>query len=291
MTGLRVLSPGLSATVQDLGRPGHADVGVSQGGAVDRGSLRLANRILGNDEAAPAVETLLGGLRLAAEGAVTVAVTGAPLPLRLNGAQVAMRRALTLHAGDVLDLGRPAQGLWSYLAVQGGLAASRLYGSASSDPTNGLGPAPVADGDLLSVHPAAEPSTAQVDVVDTGSWGGRDRAVRVVLGPRDDWFTPEAIRDFLRTPWEVTCELNRVGMRLAGPELRRCRTGELASEGQVRGAIQVPPSGQPIVFLADHPVTGGYPVIAVVTDADLDALAQTEPGRRVRFTSQAAGWR
>ena len=200
---------------------------------------------------------------------------------------------IALSAGAELMLGRALHGLRSYLAVRGGIVTERTLGSASSSPTSGLGPPPLAVGDRLRVgaaRAAACPS-GWVDADPAYRWGSITD-LRVVLGPRDDWFTADALETLRHTEWEVSADLDRVGVRLSGPALARSHPEELPSEGIVAGAVQVPPSGHPIIFLADHPTTGGYPVIAVVVDADLDRAGQLRPGDRVRFSPipASASW-
>jgi biotin-dependent carboxylase-like uncharacterized protein len=164
--------------------------------------------------------------------------------------------------------------------VRGGLTVDHVLGSAAGDTLSGLGPAPLQPGDLLAVGP--EPDRPWLlDVAPVAPPTGATVTLRAVLGPRADWIADaEALTD--RT-WTVSSRSDRVGMRLEGEPLRRSDRRELPSEGMVRGAIRVPPGGEPVVFLADHPVTGGYPVVAVVVDADVDHAAQARPGQTVRF--------
>ncbi|GHE13874.1 5-oxoprolinase subunit C family protein [Klenkia taihuensis] len=272
---LEVLSPGPLTTVQDLGRPGLAAEGVGRSGAADRASAALANRLLGNDPSAALLEVTAGGLAVRAGTGVWVALTGARCP----GAPWAA--PTWLAAGQQLRLGPPARGLRSYLAVRGGVAVPPVLGSRSTDLLSGLGPPPVAAGDVLPVGTAAGPWPG-ADVAPVAEPVG-ELVVALRPGPRADWFTDEAHHVLSGTAWEVTGESNRVGLRLAGPSLERVRDGELPSEGLVRGAVQVPPSGQPVLFLADHPVTGGYPVIGYVADADVDRCAQLAPGDTLRL--------
>ena len=290
MTALSVAAVGPLALIEDLGRPGHGSVGVPTGGATDRRALRLANRILGNDEGAPAVEVLLGGLALRAVGRSTVCVAGAPAPLMVAGHPVDAMTPLVLQDGQTLAMGMPRAGLRSYLAVRGGVIAPLLFGSASADPTSGLGPPALQPGDRLEIGPEPTEPIAAVDEVGFVAQPVTDVVLRVVVGPRNDWLRRAAERTLLESPWTVTPEGDRVGVRLSGPVLQRRRQEELPSEPLVRGAIQVPPSGQPIVFLADHPTTGGYPVPAVVVDDDTDILAQLRPGERVRFRAVPLPW-
>ncbi|TDB95974.1 biotin-dependent carboxyltransferase, partial [Nonomuraea longispora] len=187
-------------------------------------------------------------------------------------------------AGAELRLGTPAWGLRTYLAVRGGIAVEPVLGSRSTDSLSELGPEPLRAGTLLPVGPPGGDIVADLAPLP----GPRPAVLRVLPGPRDDWFTPEAPAALCAGPYVVSQDSNRVGVRLSGPELVRAKEGELPSEGMVAGAVQVPPSGQPIVFLADHPPTGGYPVIAVVTAADLAVAAQLRPGDEVRFTTRPA---
>ncbi len=291
MSVLLVTRVGPLATVQDLGRPGHARLGVTTSGAVDRAALRLANRIVGNDPAAAGVEVLLGGLEVRSVGRTTVTVTGAPAPLTVAGRPASPCVPLDLRDGDTLCLGMPPTGMRSYLAVRGRLAVQRVFGSASTDPTSGVGPPRLEAGTRLMVTCSdREQDCDATDLAAPASPAVGDLVLRVVLGPRDDWFDSSSIARFTASAWEVTADLDRVGIRLAGPALDRSRGRELASEGVVRGSVQVPPSGQPLVFLADHPTTGGYPVIGVVVDADTDALAQVRPGGRLRFRPVRPSW-
>ena len=270
---LEVVDPGPLTTVQDLGRPGHAALGVPAGGAFDRASLALANRLVGNDPGAAGLEVTLGGLRLHCPVPVTIALTGAPCPGAPDWGV-----AVSLPAGSSLRLGRPALGLHSYLAVRGGVELPPVLGSRSTDVLSGLGPAPLAAGDAL---PLGVPDGPVSGAGATAAAFGGPLAVR--FGPRDDWFTPAARELLLSGRWRVRGECDRVGIRLDGPRLERAVTGELPSEPVLPGAVQVPPDGRPIVFGPDAPVTGGYPVIAVVLD--LAPAAQLRPGDTVRFAA------
>jgi biotin-dependent carboxylase-like uncharacterized protein len=280
---LEVVGPGPLTTVQDLGRPGLGALGVGHSGAADAPALRLANRLLGNAESAAALEVTFGGLEVVARGGMTVTLTGAPCPMAVDGRQVGPYGVVWLPDGATLRLGAPGTGLRSYLAVRGGIDVPARLGSRSSDTLAALGPQPLVAGDRLPVG-AATGAHPGVDVVPVAVPEEGDVALRVVDGPRADWFTRGAHRALVSQPYEVTADTNRVGMRLAGPPLERVSDRELSSEGMVCGALQVPPSGQPTLFLADHPVTGGYPVIAVVVHADLPRAAQVRPGQRITFT-------
>ncbi|PRY60286.1 biotin-dependent carboxylase-like uncharacterized protein [Knoellia remsis] len=267
--------------VEDLGRRGMSDIGVGRSGAADRGALRLANRLLANPDHAAAVEVGIGGLEVeVAGGAVTFCVTGAPAPVLVDGQAVGSHALVVAGAGSRIEVGMPASGLRSYLAVRGGVHVAPVLGSRSRDVLAELGPAPLAEGDVLPVgeRPTEQPS---VDQVAPPSFEA-PATLRLVRGPRDAW-----VRDvelLVRGSWTASAKTNRVGMRLEGPALAHAEPGrQLPSEGAWRGAVQVPPDGDPVLFLADHPVTGGYPVVAVVVDADVDRAAQVRPGEPVRF--------
>ncbi|MEU4763811.1 biotin-dependent carboxyltransferase family protein [Actinosynnema sp. NPDC023794] len=278
---LTVLRTGPQTLVQDLGRPGNAHLGVPPSGALDPHSLTLANRLVGNPEDAACLEVLLGGLSLRANASCTAAVTGPSTPALVNG--VLRDSPLHLAPGDTLTLGTPSGGLRSYVAVSGGIAVPAELGSRSTDLLSGLGPAPLRPDDEL---PLGDPTGVPVGVdVLVPARTPDDLVVPVLLGPRDDWFDDPA-RRLREGRWTVSDRSNRVGLRLTGTALDRtaCRVGqELPSEGLVTGAVQVPADGRPVVFLADHPTTGGYPVIGVVAAHVLPLLGQARPGTRLRF--------
>ncbi|AJF64100.1 biotin-dependent carboxyltransferase family protein [Streptomyces vietnamensis] len=276
-----VVRAGALTTVQDLGRTGYAHLGVPRSGALDPAAGRLVNRLVGNAEDAAVLETTVNGCALRPRCAVTVAVGGAPCPVRVDGRPAAWGTTLRVAAGSVLEVGAAVRGLRSYVAFGGGIAVAPVLGSRSTDLLSGLGPAPLAEGAVLPLGAA----TAVRGSVDAPPWPGPpdELVLRVRPGPRDDWFTGAALRTFTTRAYRVSPASNRIGLRLEGPSLERAVPGELASEGMVLGAVQVPPDGRPVVFLADHPTTGGYPVVAVVREADLGAAAQAVPGTPVRF--------
>ncbi|XAS68834.1 biotin-dependent carboxyltransferase family protein [Micrococcaceae bacterium Sec5.7] len=289
--GIVVMKPGPLTLVEDLGRRGSAALGLSPSGALDRKSLALANALLGNAAGAAGLEVLLGGLRLRFVTASTVAVTGAEGRVTVNGEEIALNQAVRVGPGAAMDFGVPAFGLRYYLAVSGGFDAPVLLGSRSADVLSGEGPPPLQAGDSVGFGPGAgaQPSgtPAAALVFRRAPDPLRPMALRVDRGPRADWFESGSWRRLTGQFWQLSPESNRVGARLLGRPLTQVRTDELPSEGMMHGSIQVPPSGLPTVFLADHPVTGGYPVIAVVKRADLDLLGQARPGQRIRFLGQA----
>ncbi|WP_432185068.1 biotin-dependent carboxyltransferase family protein [Streptomyces tendae] len=278
---LAVVRAGALTTVQDQGRPGHAHLGVPRSGALDAPAAALVNRLVGNPPGAAVLETTLTGCTLRPRCAVTVAVGGAPCPVTVDGRPVPWAAPVRVRAGAVLDVGSADSGVRSYVAVSGGVLVEPVLGSRSTDLLSGLGPPPLADGTVL---PLGRPGGrhARVDVAPQPA-PPAELVLRVTPGPRADWFTPEAVRAFTSRVYRVSSASNRIGLRVDGPALERARPGELPSEGTVLGAVQVPPDGMPVAFLADHPTTGGYPVIGVVRTPDLPAAAQAVPGTPVRF--------
>lgn len=310
---LEVVSPGVQALVQDLGRPGSEGAGVSASGALDRPSLRAANRAVGNPSGAAVIESV-GGLRLRAHGPQVLAVTGAvgdvvvrPGPGAAGGDGPSATTSRTagparpdrrprpgepfaLDDGDELRLAPPARGVRAYVAVRGGIDVPPVLGSRATDVLAGLGPDPLGSGDLLpvgapgqTVHPGGTPPSGSLPAA------GEVTVLPIVLGPRDDWFDAAAIARLTGQDWLVTPRSNRIGLRLDGEALARIPEldgAELPSEGCVTGAIQVPPNGLPVLFLADHPLTGGYPVIGAVAADHVPLAGQLPAGALVRFTIQ-----
>ncbi|MGG5753639.1 carboxyltransferase domain-containing protein [Zafaria sp. Z1313] len=332
---LVVDDPGLQSLVQDLGRPGLGDLGVSASGAADASAARLANRLVGNAAGEAVIESVFGGLRVTARGHHVLALAGADVdalitarPAKDSGAAgdatadaatgvdgsaetapeaasgttspdagtrapadrpAPLRTPFALYDGETLSLDAPSAGLRSYLAVRGGLALDPVLGSRSSDAMSGVGPSPLAPGTALAVGRAAAGSAVGIaeDAPAPLPAQGKTTELRFVPGPRDDWFDAAGIEALTGQEWTATSQSNRIGVRFEAPSdgrpLSRSRDGELASEGAVPGALQVPPSGLPVLFLADHPVTGGYPVVGVVVPEDLPLAAQLPPGAHVRF--------
>jgi biotin-dependent carboxylase-like uncharacterized protein len=293
---LVVVRPGALTLVEDEGRQGHAHLAVPRSGALDRGALAEANRLVGNEAGRPGLETTLTGVALRATAAVVVAVTGAPAPVTVDGRTVAMAEQVAVGAGSVLAVGAARTGLRSYVAVDGGIALEPVLGSCSTDVLSGLGPPPLRAGDVLPLGAPHGVLATQATgrIPDRGRPSG-PLLLSVRPGPRDDWFTAAALTTLVSRPYLVGRHSNRIALRLEGPTLRRAVNTELPSEGLVLGSVQVPADGQPLVFLADHPTTGGYPVIAVVDHMDVDGCAQVRPGDEVRFrwaaptTETAAG--
>jgi biotin-dependent carboxylase-like uncharacterized protein len=272
--------------VQDLGRSGHAHLGVPPSGALDPAALTLANRLVGNPQTAAGLEILTGGVKLQARRSLRIALCGGLLGLRIAGRAGAWGTASSIRTGEYVEV-VPGAGLRAWLAVGGGIDVPMTLGSRSTDTLSGLGPPAVRAGDELrtGTPPLADPAGEAIpaptpDVV----------TLDVVLGPRDSWFTLQALDVFFGTEYTVSPSSNRTALRLDNDvPLDRRLEGELPSEGVVTGAVQVPTNGRPLIFLADHPVTGGYPVIAVIEPAGLAACAQARPGDRVRFRRSRPG--
>jgi biotin-dependent carboxylase-like uncharacterized protein len=278
---IRVHKPGPLTTVQDLGRPGLAHLGVPTAGAADRRAFGLANRLVGNQPGAAALEITLAGPELELEAGGWIALTGGRVAADLDGRPVPMDTAVRADPGQVLRVGSVTSGLRAYLAVRGGIDVAPVLGSRSTDTLAPVGPPRLEEGTRLPIGDqiAGDPyrQVAPTPPVDS------EPVLGTVRGPRDDVFTGDALRALIGAAWTVSSDSDRSGVRLDGPVLERRRKVELASEGMVEGALQVPPDGHPILFLANHPTTGGYPVIAVVVGRDLPLAAQARPGTRLRF--------
>ncbi|GAA1077986.1 5-oxoprolinase subunit B/C family protein [Tsukamurella spumae] len=284
--GIVVRNPGLQSLVEDLGRPGLSALGVTRSGAADRGALRQANRLVGNPAGAAGIENAGGGVELVAAGNQVLAVTGADADLTIETPQGRWRTVergepFALDDGDRLEIGPTVAGMRLVIAVRGGIATPEVLGSRSTDTLSRLGPPALAAGDVV---PVGAPSgvVGAPEVLPAVPAGSDPTVLDVVPGPDVDLFPDGAWRQLLDTVWSVTPNSDRVGLRLTGPPIDRA-AGEVQSQALVPGAVQVPPSGEPVVFGVDHPTTGGYPVIAVVAEHHLDRLAQVPLGAEVRL--------
>jgi antagonist of KipI len=292
MTPVRVLDPGFFTTVQDLGRPGWAHLGVPAAGAADALSLRLGNRLCGNPDGAAALEfTLLGGTFLF-DGPARIALAGTEFDAAMDGRPVPAWTTLDVAPGQVLQLASARGGLRGYLCVRGGFAVPPLLGSASTyclSAFGGLAGRALRKGDRLKTGQAdgsADPPPQRVppETVRRLFPAG---AIRTTAGPQAHWFGRAALERFFSGEWRVRESSDRMGLRLSGPVLERRRPGDLLTEGVSAGAVQVPGDGQPIVLHVEHPTTGGYPKIAHVVAADLHRLGQLRPREEVRFEQVA----
>ena len=284
--GLLCLEPGPTTTVQDNGRPGFAHQGLAASGAVDPRALRAANRLVGNGAEAAVLELALGGgsFRVLVESA-RVAVTGARVPLTIDGEPAALDRSHTLRRDQVLRVGPTSEGVWAYLAVAGGIATPPVLGSRSTHLRAGIGGMEgrrLRAGDLLPLPCETAPAGQELQLA--APFPTRDdRAIRVVLGPQEDRFTEGARAAFAAQTFRVAAAFDRMAMRLEGDPLDHVDGYNIVSDAVIPGSVQVPGNGLPIVMLADHQTTGGYPKIATVISADLPVLAQRRPGSPVRF--------
>jgi antagonist of KipI len=286
---LEVLEPGLLTTVQDHGRPGWRRAGVGGSGPMDGPALRAANRAVGNAAGAAALECTVAGPRLRFLATTRFALAGGDPSAVLHrddlGAwPVPLGPPVLARAGNVLAFGARRSGSRTYAAFAGGIDAPLVLGSRSTDLTAGFGGLAgraLRGGDLIALGGVGERPQLEEQAHMRSA---REEAVRVVLGPQDDHFGPEALAAFLGEAYTLAAESDRVGCRLQGPRLSHRGAAEIVTDGMVPGCVQVPPDGQPIVMMAGGPTTGGYPKIATVVSADLPALAQLLPGEgRVRF--------
>ncbi|EHS50022.1 urea amidolyase related protein [Rhizobium sp. PDO1-076] len=287
-----VLAAPVPALFQDLGRFGQTGQGVSSSGALDQGALKAANRIVGNSAGTPVLEIILGGFSFEVSGRTVLGIAGAPCPITIRDAsgrsiEASTYQPIALEAGDVVTLGQAPKGMRSYLSVRGGFAVKPVLGSASTDTLAVVGPDPVTAGAVLTInHEAA--GLSSVSLTEAPAFdhpaSGDVVTLDVIMGPRSDWFTETGIATLSSQLWQVTPQSNRVGIRISGDvALERKDKAELPSEGTATGAIQVPHSGQPVLFLADHPLTGGYPVIGTVAEYHLDLAGQIPVNAQIRF--------
>ncbi|MCD2177649.1 5-oxoprolinase/urea amidolyase family protein [Rhizobium sp. C1] len=287
-----VVAAPMPALFQDLGRFGQTGQGVSASGALDRSAFNAANRIVGNRTNTPCLELTLGGFSFRSAARAVIGLAGAPCPITVETAagktfDAEAFRPISLEPGDTVRLGQPVKGMRSYLAVRGGFAVEPVLGSFATDTLAVVGPQPVVAGTVLPLNGAAS-GLASVSLNEAPAFdmprAGDIVTLDVVLGPRTDWFTQKGLDTLSAQLWTVTPQSNRVGIRLSGDlAVERQDTAELPSEGTATGAIQIPHSGQPVLFLADHPLTGGYPVIGAVAEYHLDLAGQIPVTAKIRF--------
>jgi antagonist of KipI len=287
MASIKVLSPGMMTTIQDLGRFGYQRLGISPAGAMDSYSLRLANLVVGNPPGEACLEITLLGPRLEFTSSTTIALTGADLNPQLNGVAVEMWATVPITTGDVLSFGGIRSGCRTYLSCLGGFQISPVLGSKSTLTRAGLGGAhgrPLETGDEIPI--AEVPGHRASDRAPSAyrRQFSRSVAARLILGPQQDCFSEESVELFLSSAFTVSPSSDRMGLRLSGPRLRHYKSADIVSDALVTGAVQVPGDGNPIIMAADRPTTGGYPKIGVIVTPDMDLLGQAKPGDEVRFT-------
>jgi allophanate hydrolase len=290
IAGLKVLAPGLHTTVQDLGRAGYQAIGVPVSGALDGVNLRLANALVGNPPGTPALEILISGptfevtadtVRVALVGA------GASLAVGVERARVDTGQSVTLPRGEVIEIVAGRQSACCYLAVEGGIAVSLVLGSASTyvrAAIGGLDGRALRQGDFVPLALTRASDRPELRL-SSPMPATADQPIRVVLGPQQEYFAEETIIKLLDGEFRISQSADRMGMRLDGPLLQHRHGWDIVSDAIMTGAIQVPGSGQPILLLADHQTTGGYPKIATVISADLPVVGRRRPGDTMRFAA------
>jgi antagonist of KipI len=283
---IHVRTPGLQTTVQDLGRNGFGPAGVSPSGAADPVSLRLGNRLVGNDESAAGLEMmLLGGTFVFPEGA-TLALTGSDFSPMLNDARVELGESVAVRPGQTLRLGPTKSGARCYLCVQAGIDVKPFLGSASTHILSGLGGfegRALRQGDVLRMKPGRKTFSNRAIAPKALEQLSRRLVLRVTAGPQIAWFSESSLRSFYANTYRVGEQSNRMGLRLEGAALAQRGAGQMITEGVSLGAIQVPAGGSPIILFVEQQTTGGYPKIANVIAADIHRVGQLRPRDEIRF--------
>jgi biotin-dependent carboxylase-like uncharacterized protein len=283
MSKLVISAIGPASSVQDGGRPGAQRFGLTPSGAMDRLALATANTLVGNALFAAAVEIgPFGAAFTARDGAVRIALAGAPRSAGIAGRSVALDAFMTLPEGETLTLGFARGGCFSYLAIEGGVRGEPMFGSLAVNARAGLGspyPRPLQAGDELPASGASRAAAERRIDLPVAT----DGPIRLLLGPQDDEFDAAAIALFLDSEWKISATSDRMGYRLEGPVIRHRHGHNIVSDGTVNGSIQVPGNGTPIVLMPDRGTSGGYPKIATVISADFGRFAQIPPGRGFRF--------
>ncbi|WP_085246738.1 5-oxoprolinase/urea amidolyase family protein [Gilliamella mensalis] len=288
---IKILATGLQTLLQDAGRIGQAALGISESGAMDKGALHSGNRIVGNPINEVVLEITQGGFKAQVNRGMLVAVTGAQCDIHITTSDgekynVAMYQPIQLEKGDIISLGSAKCGVRSYLTVRGGFQVSPVLTSCSYDTLAQVGPSPLKIGQTLAIKNI--PTLNAVSLIETPMIRyptcNDVIVLDIVLGPRTDWFTKQAVELLSSQLWQVTPASNRIGLRLSGDmPLSRDKEQELPSEGTCIGAIQIPANGQPVLFLNDHPLTGGYPVIGAVCTYHLDLASQIPVNAKIKF--------
>ena len=282
---IRVAKPGFFTTVQDRGRHGYAHLGISPAGAADSLSLRIANRLVGNDEYAPGLEMTLLGATLEFDEAAVIAIRGASCECKLDSKVIPANEVIEVSAGSVLQCGSTTDGARCYLAVQGGFDVPLIMSSASTDVRGRFGGVEgrrLQTGDALRIGKGGlRPRRIRADAMEALQHEG---PIRVTGGSQHDWFSSETYAKFLATPYAVSEQSDRAGLRLKGDAIMPREQRQLLTDGIPLGAIQVPQDGQPILLFVDQQTTGGYPKIANVIAADMHRIGQLRPLDEIRFS-------
>jgi len=286
MDTFEVIQPGPLTTIQDLGRYGYQQYGMPSSGAMDAYALRIGNVLVGNKENAASLEITLFGCQLRALRDTAVAITGADFAATVNSKPAPQWQAIPVHKNDTIAFPRFKSGCRAYLSVAGGIAVPKVMGSASTYLRAGIGGyegRALRKGDILrTAEPVHKPAQTAVPPEYIPDYSRRI-ALRVILGPQDDYFTESGIRTFLNSDYTVSPQADRMGYRLEGACIQHRAKADIVSDGIPLGALQVPGDGLPIILLADRQTTGGYTKIATVISADIPLVAQAKPGDTIRF--------
>lgn len=286
---IHVIDPGPLTTIQDLGRTGQLRHGIPPSGPIDQTAFVLANRLVGNDDGAAALECTLSGPRFETDGACVIAVTGADVLVTVNDREAPRWSTIALNPRDVVHVGPAATAVRAYIALSGGLDVPPILGSRSTylrGRLGGLGGRALRKGDTLRLFEAGPPRARTVNGGAIPDYAG-EPTIHVILGPQADRFTEEGLATFLGESYEMTPQSDRMGARLRGRAIGHRRGHDIISDGIALGGIQVPGDGQPIALLVDRQSTGGYTKIATVCSFDIGRLGQVRPGRRLRFRAIA----
>jgi biotin-dependent carboxylase-like uncharacterized protein len=287
MEALEILHGGTLTTIQDLGRKGYQQFGMPTAGAMDITSLRLANRLVQNEEGQACLEITFIGLRLLALRDIMIAITGGDLMPKVNGFPLSMWQTVSLRKNSEISFIGVRNGIRSYLAIAGGIQIADIMGSRSTYIRGGIGGLegrPLRRGDLLRIGPHCRRLPLCKLKEEFIPHYGREWKTRVVMGPQEDYFSKKGIDTFTSSEYTVTPQSDRMGYRLEGPVIEHGKGADIISDATCLGSIQVPGHGLPIILLADRQTTGGYPKIATAITVDVYGLGQAKPGDRVRFS-------
>lgn len=283
---IEVIKPGLTTTIQDLGRTGYQQYGMVVAGAMDIFALQVANLIVGNERGAAAIEVVLMGPQLRFKSDTVIAICGANLSPTLDGEPIECWKSHRVSAGQTLSFGKPIDGTYAYVAVSGGIMTPEVMGSRSTYIKGGIGGLngrPLTKGDFLPTGTPVMESAGRQLQPDLVPNYNKPRKIRVILGPEKNAFTEEGLHNFLSSSYKVTTQNDRMGARLEGPKIEHVNGADIISDAIFPGTIQVPASGQPIILLADRQPTGGYTRIATVITEDVPRVAQSLPGKELAF--------
>ena len=290
MEEFKVIKSGIFNTIQDSGRFGFQQYGMTVSGAMDSYALRIGNRLLGNEENEAGIEISIPGLSLEVLNQTVIAITAANFNPTINNFPVPMWEAIEVKKGDIISFDQIKSGCRSYLLVVGGIDVPIILGSKSiyvRGKIGGLKGRPLKEADIINIGKTNQELQniigRKVSVKNLPAYH-EENTVRVILGPQDDYFTKDGLHAFLNSSYEITADSDRMGYRLKGSKINSKNGSDIITDGIPLGSIQVPRNGMPIVMLADRQTTGGYAKIATVISVDIDKFAQMRPGNKVKFT-------